>query len=174
MIFFKMLKASKNNQLKPSYSVTFSTLSPVLNLKNVPGLASILGVIPQACLLHLLPRLPGRLTQNRGLPLQRRVWDDASVHTHRTSCFGRGSASPEAGAFPLETGESKYTENGFKTKEKGAKWLPWTSLGRLSLGLSWKGDLTPLSDSRASPTMVGAGDGFTTALEDQDPEFEPL
>ena len=39
--FKKMLIASKKNQLKGSYSVTFSTLSSVWNLKDVPGPASI-------------------------------------------------------------------------------------------------------------------------------------
>lgn len=104
-----------------------------------------------------------------GYAQERRVWDEANVQKPRTPCFGQGSASPEAGAFPLGIGESEYIENGLKTKGKGAKRLPWTWLSCLSLELSWKWDLTPLSDSRASPTMVQAGGGFTTALEDQDP-----
>lgn len=65
-----MLKASKNNQLKPISSVTFSTLSAALNLKNVPGLASILGVISQTCFLY--PSTPRTRPSHSEPPASRR------------------------------------------------------------------------------------------------------
>lgn len=64
---FLMLKASKNNQLKPSYSSDLLYSAAVLNLKNVPGLASILEGISQTCYCTLLPHLQSRLTQNHWL-----------------------------------------------------------------------------------------------------------
>ena len=121
-----MLKASKNNQLKPISSVTFSTLSPALNLKNIAGLASILGVISQTCLLY--PSTPRTRPSHSEPPASHR----RDMSEMRQTCRAQNtllwarSASPEAGAFPLGIGESEYIENGLKTKGKGAKWLPWT------------------------------------------------
>lgn len=68
--------------------------------------------------------------------------------------------------FPLWIGESEYIKNGCKVDQrKGGNValldMPWLSKFRTMPGN--ERDLTPLSDSRVSPTG-----GFTIALEDQD------
>lgn len=119
MIFFLMLKAGKNNRLKPSYSVTFSTLPPVLNLKNVPGLASILEGISQTCLLY--PSTPfTRPSNSEPLATHRNHASEM-----RQACIGTGHLAlggdlhlQKQGLFHSRLGKANTQRMGFRPKKR--------------------------------------------------------
>lgn len=152
-----MLKA--NNQLKPSYSVTFSTLPPVLNLKNVPGLAKhFRRNLANLFTVPFLPHLQGRLTQEPLATHRNHVaWDEASMHRHRTSCFGRDLHLQKQGLFHSRLGKANTQRMGFRPKKRSKV---------ASLDMTWLSKFRTFPEMRPNstirlraspPTMVGAG-----------------